>query len=169
MERRLPDQLLPWIAGSLLLLIVIFAVAVQVPSVDCGGENADQDGPEAVLLAITVVAIVIAVAAAVLRLVLMGRYDCFGRRDGWILGLAVFVLGAATLYGGTIEESAAAGLAVGGFLLAGIAFVALLGAVLLRLDVDDVGVLLPIYLFGAAWVYLAVATVVLLAKSGIGC
>jgi hypothetical protein len=168
MERRLLDQLLPWIAGSLLLLIAIVVVAAQVPSVDCGGENADQDGPEAVLLAITVVAAAIAVAAGVLRLVLMGRYDCFGRRDGWILGLAVFVLGAATLYGAA-QESAAAGLAVGGFLLAGIAFVALLGAVLLRLDVDDVGVLLPIYLFGAAWVYLAVAVIVLLAKSGIGC
>ncbi len=168
MERRLPDQLLPWIAGSLLLLFVIFAAAVQVPSVDCGGENADQDGPEAVLLALTVIAAAIAVAAGVLRLVLIGRANGFGRRDGWILALGVFVLGAATVYGAA-QESAAAGLAVGGFILTSIAFVALLGAVLLRLGADDVGVLLPIYLFGAAWVYLAVAAIALLAKSGIGC
>jgi len=168
MERRLPDQLLPWIAGSLLLLIAILAAAAQVPSVDCGGEDVDQDGPEAVLLVFTVLAAAIAVAAGVLRLVLMGRDDGFGRRDGWILGAAVFVLAAATAYGAG-QGNAAAGLAVGGFLLAGLAFVALLGAVLWRLDVDDVGVLLPIYLFAAAWVYLAVAVLALLAKSGIGC
>jgi hypothetical protein len=168
MERRLPDQLLPWIAGSLLLLIAILAAAAQVPSVDCGGEDVDQDGPEAVLLVITVIATVIAVGAGVLRLALMGRDDCFSRRDGWILGVAVFVLVAATVSGGG-QEDAAAGLAIGGFLLAGLAFVALLGAILWRLDVDDVGVLLPIYLFGAAWVYLAVAVIALLAKSGIGC
>ncbi|HEU4599416.1 MAG TPA: hypothetical protein VFS26_06685 [Solirubrobacterales bacterium] len=162
------DRLLPWIAGSLLLLAVVVMVATQVPSVECGGEGDVGEGPATALLVVTAVSAVLAAAAALYRVVVMASAQRLGGRDGWILGAALLLLAAAATFGAA-DGSAAAGLVIGGLVLAGVAFVALTAAALTGKSVDDVGLLLPVYLAAAAWVYLCFGVLVLIATSGIGC
>jgi len=167
MGRRLSDRLLPWIAASLLLLAAIVVLGAQVPDVGCG-EGTRDEGDETALAAVTVVATILAAAAGLFRLVAMAFADRFARRDRWVLGASLLVLAAATVVGGLVA-TAVGGLATGGLVLAVLALVALLAAAIAGKGVDGVGVLLPVYLFAAAYVYLAVGLITLFAKSGIGC
>jgi hypothetical protein len=162
------DRLLPWIMGSFVLFGILILVATQVPSVDCGADTEVDDGPGAALLAVTIVAAVLAVAGALYRAVAMVLAKRYTERDGWILGAAVFVLVASAIFG-AVDDSAGAGLALGGLILAGAAFAAMVVAALVGLSVDEVGALLPIYLVGAAWFYLCFGVFVLFVSSGIGC
>jgi membrane-associated HD superfamily phosphohydrolase len=168
MERRLSDRLLPWIGGSLLLLGVIVLVATQVPSVECGGETDVDPDPGTALLVVTIVSSVLAVAGALYRIIVMALTASYGSRDGWIVGGTLLVLAAAVLLG-AVEGTAAAGLAIGAAILGGVAFVALLVAAIAGLGVEDVGLLLPLYLLGAAWIYLCFGVFVLFVTSGVGC
>ena len=168
MRAPLSDRLPPWIAGSLLLLVVIVLVATQVPSAECGGENDVDDNPATALLVVTVAAVAAAIGAALYRIVAMATTERYSRRDGRVLGAALLVLAVSAIVGAS-AGTAAAGLAIGGLILAGTAFVAIVVAAVARMGVDDVGILLPIYLFGAAWVYLAFGVLVLFATSGVGC
>jgi MFS family permease len=168
MGRRLSDRLLPWIAASLLLLAAIVALGAQVPDVGCGGEGTRDEGDETALAVVTVVATILAAAAGLFRLVAMAFADRFARRDWWVLGASLLLLAAATVVGGLVA-TAVGGLATGGLVLAVLALIALAAAAIAGKGVDGVGILLPVYLFAAAYVYLAVGLITLFAKSGIGC
>lgn len=170
MEGRRFDRLLPWIAGSLLLLGAIVIAAMQVPDLDCAGEGDSSEwGPSAdVLVVLTVAAVVAAVGGGLYRLGEMTYARRYGRRDGWILGAVLLVLAAAAVVGDRVA-TAGGGLATGGLVLAALAFAALVVAAITGRDAGDVGLLLPVYLFAAAYVYLAIGAIALLAKSGIGC
>jgi len=163
----LSERLPPWLAGSLLLLGVIALAVAAVPSVECG-EGSRDEGAEILVLVVTAISAIAAVAAALFRLVAMALAGQYGKRDGWVLSLALLVLAAAAI-AGSVNHSAAGGLAVGGVALTLIAFFALVLAAMRGMTVEAVGVLLPTYLFGAAWTYLLVGVIALIAKSGIGC
>jgi hypothetical protein len=167
MGQRLFEQLWPWIVGSLLLLVVIVLFAIAVPSVECGAEGPQEEGGDA-LVVVTIFATVLAVGSGLYRLVAMVGGNSFARRDGWIFAAALAVLAAAALVGGLVATPGG-GLATGGLILPGLTLVGLVAAAIAGRSAEDVGVLLPIYLFGAAYVYLAIGLITLLAKSGIGC
>jgi hypothetical protein len=161
---QMRDRLPFWIGTSLLLLVAIVLAAMQLPEVECGEGSRDQAG-EGVLVAVAIAAAILAFCAGVARVAALSLAGNFGRRDAWILAAVVLGLALAALLGSTVGV----GLAIGGVVITGLAFLALLGAALLRVGVDRVGILLPVYLFGVAYVYLAVGLIAVLAKSGIGC
>jgi len=167
MAKRLLDRLPPWLVGSLLLLGIIALAVAMLPSVECG-EGSRDESAEVLVLAATAVAVIVAVGAGLFRLVAMALAGRYGKRDGWIFSAALFVL-AASAVAGSVNHNALGGLALGGVVLALIAFIALLLAAFRGLTADAVGVLLPTFLFGAAWIYLLVGVIALIAKSGIGC
>jgi hypothetical protein len=155
MEGRHSDRLWLWIAGSLVPLLAILFLATLVPDADCG-EEVHDGAAEIVLILVAIGAALLAVAGALYRLGAMVRATRFRLKDGAVLGT-----GAP----GFDEE----GLAIAGLVLTGVALAALIVAAIARRRVDGVGVLLPIYLFGAAWVYLLVGVLILFVKGGGGC
>jgi len=157
-----------WILVPLVLLVAIVWAAASLPQVECGGEETEEGIDGAILLGLVVFSTAVAVGAALWRVVSMAFHDQYGSRDGWILLAALLVLAAAALVGAR-NDTVGGGLAVGGLVLPALAFIALAAAAAGRRRVEDVGVLLPIYLFGAAYVYLAVGAIGFLASSGIGC
>jgi hypothetical protein len=169
MRARPSDRLLPWIAGSLLLLGLIVFTALQVPDIDCGDEEViDQEPAAQILMVVTVVAVGLAFAGALLRLVTMAARNAYARRDGWILLAVGLVLAVGAAYGG-LANTVGGGLALGGFAVAGLGLAALAAAALRGMDASSVGLLLPIYLLAAAWVYLAIGVIAVLVTSGFGC
>jgi hypothetical protein len=168
MDARRSGRLAPWILVPLVLLVAIVWAAASLPETECGGEETEEGMDGAILVGLVAFAAVAAVAAALWRVVSMALHDRYGSRDGWILLAALLVLVVAAIVGAA-DDSVGGGLAVGGLVLPALALLALTTAAAARKRVEDVGVLLPIYLFGAAYVYLGVGAVGLIASSGIGC
>ncbi len=157
-----------WIAAPLALLVAVGWAASSLPETQCGGEET-KEGLDGTIVALLVLfSTVAAVGAGLWQVVSMSVRDRHHPRDGWIFLAALLVLAAAALVGDR-GDSVGAGLAVGGFIVPAIALLALAAAAVARKQVEDVGILLPIYLFGIAYVYLAVGAVGFLASSGIGC
>ncbi len=83
--------------------------------------------------------------AGLARLATMQRNRSFGEGDAWVAATAVTVL--AVLAGVfSADMPILSGFLLAGLALAGLAFVGLLIAVIAKRDVNDVGLLLPIYL-----------------------
>jgi hypothetical protein len=160
--------LLPlWILAPLALFFAVLLASLALPETDCG-ENTTEGLDGTVVACLVLFSVAAAVAAGLYRLVTMSFRDQFASRDGWIL-LAGLVLLGLFAAGYTPAHSFGEGLAVGSLVLPGVALLALAAAAVSGRGVEEVGVLLPVYLFGAAYVYLVVGALGFLASSGIGC
>jgi hypothetical protein len=168
MGEKWSDRLPLWILPPLLLLAAVVVAALSLPEVECGGEETEAGVDGAVLVALVVFSAVATVAAGLFRLVTMTLRRQYGSRDAWIL-LAALLVVAVTGVAYAPAQSFAAGVAIGGLALTGLALLALVVAALARKRVEAVGILLPIYLFGAAFAYLGAGALGLLVSSGIGC
>jgi hypothetical protein len=161
-----------WICIPLLLWGAVWIAAFSMPRADCDGYGSDAGTQEA-LLAIFVAAASLGTAgAALFRLVSLGRAGAFSlQRDLTIGGIVVATqaLAVATTtsraYAAPIQV-----LAVVGLLLTGLALLALVVAWGIGLRADDVGLLLPFYLLGAAVLaYPLVGLLALASSSGVFC
>lgn len=157
-----------WILVPLVLLVAVGWAAFSLPETRCGGEETTEGLDGAIVAGLVLFATVAAVGAGLWRVISMSVRDQYSSRDGWSLLAALLVLLVAALIGAG-DDTAGAGLAIGGLIVPAIALLALAAAAVAGKRVEDVGVILPIYLFGAAYVYLAVGAVGFLASSGIGC
>jgi hypothetical protein len=149
--------------------VAVWTAALSMPSADCDGYGTDAGEQEAVLIALVAAASLAAAGAAVWRLVGLSNADAFSpRRDLTIGGSVVVALvmaAAASAPRARIEV-----LPVTGLLLTGLALLLLLIAWAAGVRVDRVGLLLPVYLLGAAvFAYPLVGLLGLLSSSGIGC
>jgi hypothetical protein len=168
MDEKRPGWLPLWILVPLALFVAVVWIALSLPETECGGEETEEGVDGAILVGLVAFSAVAAVGAALWRVVSMALRDQYGSRDGWILLAALLVLAAAAIIGAA-DQNVGGGLAVGGLLLPALALIALAAAAAARKGVEDVGVLLPVYLFGAAYAYLGVGAIGLIASSGIGC
>ena len=154
------DQLTPWIVAPLLFVVVLLFATFTLSISECG-EDTSKEGVAAFII-VAGVAVLIA-GAGLLRLAAMARRRQFGKRDGWIF--------AGLLIGG------AAGVLVRGwdflplgfFALTIFSLVVLAAAAMAGRGVKAVGVLLPIYLFGIAFLCMMVGLFILAANQGAFC
>jgi hypothetical protein len=158
-----------WICLPLLAWAAVWTAALSMPASDCDGYGPDHGGEETLLVVLVAAASLAAAGAALWRLVGLSNADAFSaRRDLAIGGSAAVALVAAAAVAaprGQIEV-----LPVVGLLLTGLALLLLLVAWAAGLRVNRVGLLLPVYLLGAAlFAYPLVGLLGLLASSGIGC
>jgi hypothetical protein len=150
-----------WILVPLVLLVVNFLAIPLLPDSDCDATTDNGGDPGRVAFALVAgVCSLITGAAALRRTVVMWRLAAYEQRDLWLGGLALLALAIGAGIGGSGEA------ALGGFLLAGLALMAvslltLIVAAFMRRDTDDVGALVPIYLFGACLAYPLFAWVLL--------
>jgi hypothetical protein len=159
----------PWILVPALLLAVMIFATFLLPSTDCYSD-ADESSPGSVAFAVIAALSAVGVgAAAVYRVVAMWRQGSFTRRDSLVGGLALLAICVvAALPGGDSEDNLAWAL-IGGFLLMVVTFIALLVAAAVEKNLDEVGALVPLYLFGAALTYPLIAWFVLEIKAGAFC
>jgi hypothetical protein len=158
-----------WVCLPLLAWVVVWIAALSMPAGDCGGNGPDT-GEEEVLLIVLVAAASLATAGAALwRLVDLSRADALSAgRDLTIGGGVVVALALAAVASAPRDRIEV--VPVVGLLLTGLALVALLIAWAAGVRVNQVGLLLPLYLLGAALVaYPLVGVLGLLVSSGIGC
>jgi hypothetical protein len=158
-----------WICLPLLAWGAIWIAALSLPTSDCDGYGPDNGEEEALLIAVVAAASLAAAGAALWRLVSLSNADAFSaRRDLTIGGGAVATLALAALASSPRDRIEI--VPVTGLLLTGLAFVALLIAWAVGVRVNRVGLLLPLYLLGAAlFAYPLVGLIGLLSSSGIGC
>jgi hypothetical protein len=158
-----------WICLPLLAWVAVWTAALSMPASDCDGYGPDS-GAEEVLLIVLVAAASLATAGAALwRLVGLGSANAFSAgRDLTIGGSALLALALAVLASAPRDRIEV--VPVVGLLLTGLALVVLLVAWAAGARLNRVGLLLPLYLFGAAlFAYPLVGLLGLLASSGIGC
>lgn len=156
MREKLADHLAPWILAPLLLPFLLFFVTSLVavwlfPELPGGDDYDDWSTQEVVTLAVLALSDIAVAMAGLFRMVTLARRRRYGKRDGWILFAILLAFLLANL---SLRERVVDTLLVGAFPLTGISLLALAIAALVRKRVDDVGILLPIYLFGVAYVYL---------------
>jgi hypothetical protein len=149
--------------------VAVWTAALSMPSAGCDGYPTDAGNEEAVLIVLVAAASLAAAAGAVWRLVGLSNASAFSaRRDlaiGGSVAVALVVAAAASPPRARIEV-----LPVTGLLLTGLALLLLLIAWVAGLHVNRVGLLLPVYLLGAAvFAYPLVGLLGLLSSSGIGC
>jgi hypothetical protein len=158
-----------WICLPLLAWAAVWTAALSMPASDCDGYGPDS-GEEEVLLVVLVAAASLSTAAAALwRLVGLGNANAFSAgRDLTVCGGVVVALALAAVASAPRDRIEV--LPVTGLLLTGLALLALLGAWAAGVRLNQVGLLLPLYLFGAAlFAYPLVGLLGLLASSGVGC
>jgi|GEM_PF-3169778 len=145
------EKLGPWICVPLLLWGVVWLTVLSLPSASCDGYGEDAGAQEVLLVVIVAAASLITAAGALFRLVKLGRAKAFSAgRDltigGIVVAAMVFAAAATTSRFPAVIQV----LSVVGLLLTGLALLALLVAWAAGLRVDQVGLLLPLYLLGAA-------------------
>ncbi|HUC08213.1 MAG TPA: hypothetical protein VMR96_08985 [Solirubrobacterales bacterium] len=155
-----------WICLPLLAWVVVWIAALSMPASDCDGYGADTGAEEATLIVLVAVASLAAGAAALWRFVSLARADAFRPgRDLTLVGGAV-----ASVLVTVAVTSRAEVIFVTGLVLTGLALLSLAVAWVAGLRLNQLGVLLPLYLLGAAlFAYPLVGLLGLLISSGIGC
>ncbi len=155
-----------WICLPLLAWVVVWIAALSMPASDCDGYGTDNGTGEVTLVVLVAAASLAAAVAALWRFVSLRRADAFSPpRDLTLVGTVVFAALAVVAVSPRVEVLAVAGLG-----LTGLALLSLLVAWAAGLRVDQLGLLLPLYLLGAAlFAYPLVGLLGLLASSGIGC
>jgi hypothetical protein len=167
MRGGLSNWLPLWIVAPLALLVLILAVAFQMPDNDCG-EGSGGGTTEAILAVLVFVSTLAVIGAALYRLGTMTLNRQYGKRDAVVVAAtALVVLATWAVRAG--ENSFVEAVLIATFIITSLALLALTVAAATRRDVEAVGVLVPIYLFGAAYVYLAAGILGILVSSGIGC
>jgi hypothetical protein len=158
-----------WVCLPLLAWGLVWAAALSMPASDCGGNGADSGEEEVLLIVLVAVASLAAAGAALWRLVDLGRANAFSAgRDLTVGGSAVVALILAAVASAPRDRVEA--IPVVGLLLTGLALLALLIAWAAGVRINRVGLLLPLYLLGAAlFAYPIVGLLGLLISSGIGC
>jgi hypothetical protein len=158
-----------WICLPLLAWAAVWTAALSMPVSDCDGYGPAHGGEEALLVVLVAAASLASGAAALWRLVGLSNADAFSaRRDLTIGGSVAVALVAATAV--AASKARIELLPVVGLLLTGLALLLLLAAWAAGLRVNRVGLLLPVYLLGAAvFAYPLVGLLGLLSSSGIGC
>jgi hypothetical protein len=158
-----------WICLPLLAWAAVWAAALSMPASDCDGYAADTGEEEVVLIVLVAAASLATAAAALWRLVDLGRANAFSaRRDLTIGGSVVVALALAAVASATRDRVEV--VPVAGLLLTGLVLLPLLVAWAAGLRVNRVGLLLPVYLLGAAlFAYPLVGVLGLLVSSGVGC
>ncbi|HEU4736626.1 MAG TPA: hypothetical protein VFS48_06335 [Solirubrobacterales bacterium] len=155
-----------WICLPLLAWVAVWIAALSMPASDCDGSGTDAGAEEALLIALVAVASLAAAAAALWRFVSLALADAFSAgRDLTLVGSAV-----ALVLVTVVVTSRAEVIFVTGLVLTGLALLSLVVAWVAGLRVNQLGVLLPLYLLGAAlFAYPLVGLLGLLVSSGIGC
>jgi len=155
-----------WTCLPFLAWIVVWIAALSMPTPDCEGGGTASDAEAAVLIVAVAAASLGTAAAALWRLVGLGRAGAFSaRRDLTLVGAVVATILVAIGLNPQFEN-----VAVVALVLTGLAFVSLLVAWAAGLRLDQLGLLLPLYLLGAAlFAYPLVGLIGLLASSGLGC
>jgi hypothetical protein len=145
------EKLGPWICLPLLFWGVIWMIVLSLPSASCDGYG-DDAGPQEVLLIVVVAAASLATAGgALFRLVQLGRAKAFkAGRDLTVGGIALAAMAFAITATTSRFPAVIQVLSLVGLLLTGLALLALLVAWAAGQRVDQVGLLLPLYLLGAA-------------------
>lgn len=158
-----------WICLPLLAWAAVWTAALSMPASDCDGYGPDSGEEEALLIAVVAAASLAAAGAALWRLVGLSNASAFSaRRDLTIGGGAAIALVLAAIASSPRDRIEI--VPVTGLLLTGLAFVVLLIAWAVGLRVNQIGLLLPLYLLGAAlFAYPLVGLIGLLSSSGIGC
>jgi hypothetical protein len=168
MRPPLPERLLPWIMVPLILFVLLVLIAFSMPQSDCDGEGSEGGTIEVVLIVLSLLGALTAVGGGLFRLGALALRHSYRRRDLWIAVAAIALLAVVAAVDGA-GVGAGGTLAIWGGVMTGAAFLCLLAAAGGRLSVDEVGILLPIYLFGAACAYLMLAVLGLFISSGAGC
>ena len=153
-----------WILGPPALMVIIILALPVLPSNDCESSDGLLHGPGPIIFgSVALIAASAVAVAGVLRCVQIYRWGLFREADTWLLAGAVLV---ASLAAGLVGSNGGSGEVLGGFLIGGfllaiLSFLALLVAFFKGMTADEVGVLVPIYLFGAGMAYVFIAWVVL--------
>jgi hypothetical protein len=155
-----------WICLPLLAWGAVWIAALSMPAADCGGDGTDAGTEEAVLIALVAAASLATAAAALWRFVSLTLADGFSAsRDLTLAGSVVASIVVAVAVTSRVEV-----IFVTGLVLTGLALLSLLVAWVAGLRLDQLGLLLPLYLLGAAvFAYPLVGLLGLLVSSGIGC
>lgn len=155
-----------WTFLPLLAWVVVWIAALSMPAADCDGTGTDAGVEGAVLIAVVAAASLGAVAAGLWRLVSLSNAKAYSaRRDLTLAGVA-----AALALVAAVATSRVEAVAVTGLILTGLAFLSLLVAWVAGMRLDRLGLLVPLYLLGAAlFAYPLVGLLGLLSSSGIGC
>jgi hypothetical protein len=155
-----------WICLPLLAWGAVWIAALSMPAADCGGDGTDSGSEEAVLIALVAATSLAAAAAALWRFVRLTLADAFSATsDLTLVGSVVVSIVVAVAVTSRVEV-----IFVTGLVLTGMALLSLLVAWVAGLPVNQLGLLLPLYLLGAAlFAYPVVGLLGLLVSSGIGC
>src|SRR4051812_28546948 len=158
-----------WICLPVLAWAAVWSAALSMPASDCDGYGPDNGEGEVLLIVLVAAASLATAAAALWRVVGLSNADAFSARRDLAIGgsVAVALVAAAAV---AAPRARIEVLPVVGLLLTGLALLLLLVAWAAGLRVDRVGLLLPVYLLGAAlFAYPLVGLLGLLSSSGIGC
>jgi hypothetical protein len=161
-----------WICGPLLALVVVFWAVAGLPAVECGEGGGPSTSQESRVAMLTLLASLAVGVAAAWRLAALRRRGAW-RSPGQLLPLgaaAVVLAGATAAVADGHVLAFLAGACLAGLAVTAIAFLALVVAWALGRSTDDVGGLLPLYLFGAGlFCYPLLLLFAVVANSGIGC
>jgi hypothetical protein len=155
-----------WIVAPIFALALLLCIILMLPFSDCGEST---EYKEAVPLIFVALAILGVVGAGGLRVTTMVRRRRFRMRDGLILVAASIVLAMSSVLLASPNRGVFGWLVPGILLLTGISLSGLIVAATAGRSVDAVGILLPIYLFGAAFVYVILGWFVAAANNGAFC
>ncbi len=169
MQERLSEKLGLWICLPLLAWGVIWIAALSMPASDCDGYGTDAGEGEVALIVLVAAASLATAGAALWRLVDLGRANAFSAaRDLMIGGGVAAILAFAAV--ASPPRARVQILPATGMLLTGLALLVLLTAWAARVRPNQVGLLLPLYLFGAAlFAYPLVGLLGLASSSGAFC
>jgi hypothetical protein len=163
MQENTSAKLGLWICLPLLAWGAVWFAALSMPVSDCDGYGSDSGEQEVMLVVLVAAASLCTAGAALWRLVGLSRANAFSaRRDLTIGGSVVVALVLAAV--ASAPRARIEIIPVTGLLLTGLALLALLIAWAAGVRADQVGLLLPLYLLGAA--LLAYPLVGLLALAG---
>lgn len=161
-------ELALWIGIPILAFVVVFNVGDGLPSPECGEGGGATSGEVSLFEILVAVATFAGVVAAALRLSVLGRRGLLSSRH--LIGLTAILLAAGLVvlvWGWTALGGA---LIVSGGVITAASLVALVLAWVLSRDVDQVGVLLPVYLLGSALLcYPALLILAVIDQSGLAC